>query len=189
MEINFQNKHVLITGGSRGIGYEIAKQFARDGARVTLWDNQSDSLDRGEISPPVADQGSISFQLVDISDYKAVEKAADELWNLLSVDVLINNAGVAYESSFLETSQEEWAKVLDVNLTGTFYVSQQICKKMVQRKEGVVLNMSGKNGLDGEVGYCTLQRLKGRNHSVDKNDGIRVGFFWRQSQCNLSRLH
>ena len=177
MEINFQNKHVLITGGSRGIGYEIANQFAKAGARVTLWDNQSDSLGPGEISPPVAEQESIFFQLVDISDYKAVEKAADELWKILPVDVLVNNAGVAYESSFLELSQEEWAKVLNVNLTGTFYVSQQIGKKMVQRKEGVVLNMSSKNGLDGEVGYAHYNASKAGIIALTKTMALELAPF------------
>tara|TARA_B100001059_G_C17740213_1_gene531213 strand:- start:226 stop:993 length:768 start_codon:yes stop_codon:yes gene_type:complete len=174
MEINFDGKHVLVTGGGRGIGYAIASQFANSGAKVTIWDNQSENLSQEDCE-------FMSFQQVDISDFNAVTNAVDELWKEQPVDVLINNAGVAYESSFLDLSQEEWAKVLDINLTGTFYVSQQICKKMVQRKQGVVLNMSSKNGLDGEVGYAHYNASKAGIIGLTKtmalelaSSGIRV---------------
>lgn len=170
MEINFENKHVLVTGGGRGIGYSIASQFANSGAKVTIWDRQSDDLSQ-EVHE------LMSFRQVDISDFNAVRNAADDLWKEQPIDVLVNNAGVAYESSFLELSKKEWAKVLDVNLTGTFYVSQQISKKMIQQKQGVVLNMSSKNGLDGEVGYAHYNASKAGIIGLTKTMALELAPF------------
>ncbi len=170
MEINFKSKHVLVTGGAKGIGHSIACQFAKSGAKVTIWDRQLDNLSQ-EFN------GLMSFNQVDISDFSAVVNAVDELWKDQPIDVLINNAGVAYESSFLELSKEEWAKVLEVNLTGSFYVSQQICKKMVRREEGVVLNMSSKNGLDGEVGYAHYNASKAGIIGLTKTMALELAPF------------
>lgn len=177
MNINFQNKHVLVTGGSRGIGHEIARQFTKAGARVTIWDNQSDSLNQDDLGPAETGQGSMSFQQVDISDYDAVATATEVLWKVQPVDVVINNAGVAYESSFLQLPREEWKKVLDVNLAGSFYVSQLICKKMIQRKEGVILNMSSKNGLDGEVGYAHYNASKAAIIGLTKTMALELAAY------------
>jgi 3-oxoacyl-[acyl-carrier protein] reductase len=77
------------------------------------------------------------------------------------IDILINNAGIAYETPFLHIEEEEWRKILDVNITGMFFMAQAVCHFMAARKKGVVVNMGSKNGLDGEAGYAHYNASKG----------------------------
>jgi 3-oxoacyl-[acyl-carrier protein] reductase len=77
------------------------------------------------------------------------------------IDVLINNAGIASETPFLNITEDEWKKIIDINLTGMFFVAQAVCQCMALRKKGVVVNMSSKNGLDGEFGYAHYNASKG----------------------------
>ncbi len=156
----FENKHVLITGAARGIGFEIAKAFSLEGARLTLFDNHQDNLfsaleDLKKIS------GKAEAILVDVSDINSVRSAVEQAESHAPVDVLINNAGIASETPFLDIEEHEWKKIIDVNLTGMFYVSQAVCRYMAARESGVVVNMASKNGIDGEAGYAHYNSSKG----------------------------
>ncbi len=155
------NKHVFITGAARGIGYGIAEQFAKAGSRITILDNNAENLGKAshELSKITSDE-VLAIQ-ADVSDRIAVRNAVEQAEGKAPIDVLINDAGVAYESSFLEISDEEWDQVIDINLKGMFIVSQEILKHMVKRKAGIVINMGSKNGLDGEWGYAHYNASKG----------------------------
>lgn len=156
----FKNKHVLITGGARGIGLEIARHFILEGAMLTIFDFHKENLQTA--AEQLKKQGATVLGIqVDVSNRKQVMAAVQKAEDQAPVDVLINNAGVAIETPFLEIEEEEWSKILDINLSGMFYVSQSVCRNMVKRSKGVVINMSSKNGLDGEAGYAHYNSSKG----------------------------
>jgi len=97
---------------------------------------------------------------VDVSDSDAVIDHVAKTEAIAPVDILVNNAGICPVTPFLEIEKREWQKVLDVNLSGAFYVAQSVCKYMAKRKSGSVLNMSSKNGLDGEFGHAHYNASK-----------------------------
>lgn len=156
----FSKKHVLITGGARGIGFETARQFAEEGAAITIFDNNNENLLIAKESLSGIAQ-AVNVFLVDVSDETSVISAVDKAEAIAPIDVLINNAGIASETSFLKITADEWRKIIDINLTGIFFVAQAVCKKMATRKKGVVVNMGSKNGLDGEFGYAHYNASKG----------------------------
>lgn len=160
MRNRFIAKHVVITGAARGIGYEIAKQFATEGAVVSLLDNNLDNLKIAQKSLQVI-ANDIHIYAVDIADRATVNDVVAKLEAMQAIDILINNAGIAMETPFLNIEEAEWKKIIDVNLTGYFHVSQAVCRAMAVRKQGVVVNMSSKNGLDGEAGYAHYNASKG----------------------------
>jgi 3-oxoacyl-[acyl-carrier protein] reductase len=155
----FKGKHVLITGGARGIGLEIARQFAREGAILTLFDNHAGNLEQA--GSALKKLTTVYPRCVDISHPKDVLDNVDLTDATLPIDILINNAGIAFETPFLKIEEEEWRRVLDINLTGMFFVSQNVCRKMVTRRRGIVVNMGSKNSLDGEAGYSHYNASKG----------------------------
>jgi 3-oxoacyl-[acyl-carrier protein] reductase len=155
----FKNKHVLITGAARGIGLEIASHFAREGARLTLFDNHADNL--AVVREKLREITTVDITEVDVCVRDAVRAAVDAAEHRAPIDVLINNAGIAQEAPFLKISESEWHKIIDTNLTGMFFVAQAVCQKMAARKKGVVINMGSKNGLDGEAGYAHYNASKG----------------------------
>ncbi len=156
----FTGKHVLITGAARGIGFEIARHFANEGAVLSLVDYNAENLARA--AAVLTNQEQIIGQYhFDVSNRKAVFDAVKKADSLQPIDVLINNAGIAAETPFLNITEDEWKQVIDVNLTGMFFVAQAVCQKMALRKRGVVVNMSSKNGLDGEFGYAHYNASKG----------------------------
>lgn len=159
MNLDFINKHVLITGGASGIGYEIARQFGDSGAMLSLFDYNEKTLNQA--SSNLRNMGfTVNPFFVDVSDQKAVTKCVDNVEAIAPIDVLVNNAGICLVTPFLELTKEEWQKTLDINLTGAFYVAQAVCRFMAKRKDGSVLNMSSKNGLDGEFGHAHYNSSK-----------------------------
>ena len=160
MRNRFTAKHVVITGAARGIGYEIAKQFATEGAVVSLLDNNLDNLKIAQKSLE-AFAAKIHIYAVDIADRATVNTVVAQLESVQAIDILVNNAGIAMETPFLNIEEAEWKKIIDVNLTGYFHVSQAVCRAMAERKQGVVVNMASKNGLDGEAGYAHYNASKG----------------------------
>jgi 3-oxoacyl-[acyl-carrier protein] reductase len=157
----FAGKHVLVTGAARGIGLGIAQAFGGEGARLTLFDVHEENLDAARASVTAAGASEVVTSLVDVSDRSRVFAEVESADKRAPLDVLVNNAGIAEEEGFLDISEESWKRILDVNLTGMFHVAQAVCRKMVDRRRGVVLNMASKNSLDGEMGYAHYNSSKG----------------------------
>ena len=169
----FQNKHVLITGGARGIGFEIARHFGREGAVVSLLDQHEDNLNVAKRA--LTEEGVVvNTFTVDVSNSTSVNKSVDAAEEIQPIDILINNAGIAFETPFLQITEKEWKQILDVNLTGMFFVAQAVCKKMVSRKKGAVVNMASKNGLDAEFGYAHYNASKGGAIMLTKTMAVEL---------------
>ena len=151
---------VLVTGGARGLGFEITRCFLNEGAKVSVFDINEESIQKAK-KYLLEHADSVFFHKLDVSNLLEVKNGIREVESVAPLDVLINNAGIAYETPFLEISAEEWQSIIDVNLTGMFFVAQEVCKYMAKRKKGVVVNMGSKNGLDGEYGYAHYNSSKG----------------------------
>lgn len=160
MAVKHCGQHVFVTGGARGLGLGIATAFGRDGALVSILDRDGDNLAAAVTalrSRGIDAQGATA----SVTDVDAVSAAVEALEYRAPIDVLVNNAGIAEETSFLHIDVEAWRRVLDVNLTGMFVVGQIVAKRMVARRRGVILNMASKNGLAGEAGYAHYNASKG----------------------------
>ncbi|MBI4976577.1 MAG: SDR family oxidoreductase [Spirochaetes bacterium] len=155
----FAQKHVFITGGAMSIGFEIARQFASEGALVSLYDRDRKALD--EAVEKLRTSGyAVNGFCGDVADQTQVDAAVASAEGAAPIDILVNNAGICLVTPFLNISAEEWHRTIGVNLTGAFYVAQSVCRRMAKRKRGVVLNMSSKNGLDGEFGHAHYNASK-----------------------------
>lgn len=156
----FAGKTVLVTGAGRGLGLEIARHFARAGATLHLFDIDESLL--GDATRQLTPIGvSIFSTRVDVSRRGEVDRAIAAADARAPIDILVNNAGIARESSFLHISEREWREILDVNLTGLFFVAQSTARLMAARRRGVILNMGSKNAIDGESGYAHYNASKG----------------------------
>jgi 3-oxoacyl-[acyl-carrier protein] reductase len=176
MSTPFDGRHAFITGGARGIGYAIANAFGREGAALTIIDCHAENLDLALRS--LRGSGfAVHGRLVDVTDPGAVEAAVGEAERRAPIDILINNAGIALETSFLDIAVAEWRRVLDVNLTGMFVVAQAVARRMVPRRRGTIVNMSSKNGLDGEAGYAHYNASKGGVIMLTKTMSLELAQF------------
>ena len=115
----FLNKHVLITGGARGIGFEIARQFAREGAILSVFDFNKENLDKASLELNGLAKKVLAYE-VNVADQDVVRKAVADAEAKQPIDILINNAGIAFETPFLNIEAREWKNILDINLTGMF---------------------------------------------------------------------
>lgn len=156
----FTNRHVLITGAARGIGFEIARQFGHAGAVLSLFDFHEGNLGNA-LNELKKSSAAVYAYNVDVANQQMVQEAVRQADALQPIDILINNAGIAFETPFLDIEESEWKKIIDINLNGMFYVAQSVCRVMAGRKKGVVVNMGSKNGLDGEFGYAHYNASKG----------------------------
>lgn len=169
------NKGVLITGGSRGIGYATAKRFLEEGARVFICGLEQDEVSR--TIEEFSSLGSIQGIACDISQEEQVAQLVYKAENALGgIDVLIDNAGIAWEEEFLQIKPENWDKIMAVNLRGMFLVAQAVAKKMVERgKGGAIVLMSSKNGLAGEVKYAHYNTSKAGIVLLMKTMALELG--------------
>jgi 3-oxoacyl-[acyl-carrier protein] reductase len=156
----FENKHVVITGAARGIGKEIAIHFGREGAFLSLIDMNQENLTA--TGNQLRSSGvRVNTLAVDVADRKQVFDSIAQAEAVQPIEVLINNAGIAQETPFLKIEEEEWNRIININLNGMFHVAQAVCRYMAKRKRGVVVNMGSKNGMDGEYGYAHYNASKG----------------------------
>lgn len=140
----------VITGASSGIGAASAKALSRQGARVTLAARREDKL--AETAKAILDGGGeVLIVKTDVSQKAQVEEMITKTvakWG--KVDILLNNAGIAHFSSFLEMTEDQWDETLDINLKGQFLVAQAAAREMVKNKYGRIINIS--SIASGQVG-------------------------------------
>ena len=154
--INFKNKKILITGASGGIGNELVKKFVTLGGNVLGSGTKSEKLDLLKKSFP-----SIKVKKFDISEHSRIEEfIEDAALELGGLDVLINNAGTNVDNLSLRMKDEEWKKVIDVNLTSTFLLSKYAIKKMLKTKYGRVVNITSVVGHTGNTGQSNYSASK-----------------------------
>jgi 3-oxoacyl-[acyl-carrier protein] reductase len=149
----------IITGGARGIGEGICKVFCNEGAMVALWDIMNvgqNTADR------IKDEGGkIIFQKVNVSDQSSVDKAVEELISEYGkIDVLINNAGIIRDRSFLKMSRDEWDQVIDVNINSLYVTTRAVLPHMREAKYGRIINASSINAFQGAFGQANYSASK-----------------------------
>jgi len=136
----FDNRRVLVSGASSGIGRAIALAFAAEGASVVACARRADRLDSVAAAAP---QGRVRPLVVDLSQPDEARRMVAESIELLGgLDVLVNNAGVAYMEPFLQASEQRWTQTLRVNLEAPFYASQLAARHMVAAGGGSIVNIS-----------------------------------------------
>jgi NAD(P)-dependent dehydrogenase (short-subunit alcohol dehydrogenase family) len=156
-----KDKGVLISGGKSGIGLATAKRFLEEGSRVFVCGHAEKELTQTlETLNPL---GSIAGCGCDVSKEDDVKNLVMQAQTFLGdINVLINNAGIAWTEEFLSITLGNWRKILDVNLQGMFLVSREVAKTMVARGQGgAIVLMASTNGLAGEKLYAHYNASKG----------------------------
>jgi 3-oxoacyl-[acyl-carrier protein] reductase len=148
---NLNNKNALITGAGKGIGKAVAIALAKEGVNVILLARTQSDID--EVAKEVNAFGvkslAITADVADINSVNiAVEKALDEF---KTIDILINNAGIAAFGKFMELEPTAWERIIQVNLMGTYYVTRAVLPNMIERQTGDIINISSTAGLNGNA--------------------------------------
>jgi NAD(P)-dependent dehydrogenase (short-subunit alcohol dehydrogenase family) len=154
-------KGALVTGGGSGLGRAICRGFADAGAKVAIADV---SIEKAEETVALAkESGGEAYALeLDVSKKNDVERAVAkviEKWG--AIDILVNSAGVAIRGTALEYTEENWNKIISVNLTGTFFCCQAVSRYMVQRRSGKIVNIASIGGFVAYPGSIAYLASKG----------------------------
>ena len=150
-------KRVLITGSAGGIGRAIADRFAKDGNFDLVLHARQETEDFLLYVNEIRERYKIEALPIyfDVTDYDAVKEEIQKLYQRkLFVDVLVNNAGIAHGGLFQMTNVSEMKKVFEVNYFSMVYITQQISRMMIRRKQGTIVNLASVAGIDLEAGNC-----------------------------------
>lgn len=151
-----KDKVCLVTGGSRGIGAAIAGVFVENGALVTVCD-----ISDGGMTVRSDDSTNPRFYRADVSSEEDVKGLFDKMIaDHGRVDVLVNNAGINRDGFLLRMSEEDWDKVIDVNLKGSFLCSKYAARLMIRQNSGSIINISSVVGITGNIGQANYSASK-----------------------------
>ena len=167
--MRFNDKVAVVTGGANGIGRSVAEQFAKEGARVAIWDLADEVGEK--LASEINCRNEVAlYRHVNVTQSEDVDAAVEELvgeWG--KIDILINNAGILRDSHLVKVKDGEMQKrmsdemfdmVIDVNLRGVFICTRAVSPHMIQQKRGVILNASSVVGLYGNFGQTNYVATK-----------------------------
>ena len=156
-----EKKTAIVTGASRGIGAAIARKLAADGMRVIL--NYCGSEEKAlavktEIEAAGGEAAVWQCDVADAAQCEAMVKDVIEAYG--SIDVLVNNAGITRDGLLLRMKDEDFSRVIDTNLKGTFYMMRQVSRYMLKQKSGRIINMASVVGISGNAGQVNYAASK-----------------------------
>ena len=165
-KINLENRVAIVTGGAQGFGLAITKRFIESGARVIIWDKDTEYLNKVDL------KNTHKIE-VDVSNYKNVENAfAESLTHENKIDILINNAGIAGPNfKTWDYPLEEWQKVIDIDLTGVFYCCKTIVPHFIKNNYGRIVNISSIAGKEGNPNAMPYSAAKAGVIALTKSLG------------------
>ena len=170
--INLKNLNIVLTGATGGIGNSILEKLVDAGANVVATGTNEEKLNSIKNK-----YKSVKIQKFDISKHKEIEnfinKVSDELGN--KIDILINNAGVTSDNLSIRMKEEEWKKVIDINLTSAFLLSKNVIKKMLKNKKGKIINISSVVGHTGNIGQANYTASKAGLVAMSKSFALEYG--------------
>ena len=165
---NLKNKKVLITGATGGIGGSLVKKFLSLNAEVLGTGTNLEKLEKLK-----KEYSKIKVKKFDISSHSEIEKFINDVSEELGgLDILINNAGINRDNLSLRMKDEEWQKVIDVNLTSTFLLSKYAIKKMMKSNSGRVINITSIVGHTGNIGQSNYAASKSGTIGMSKSLSI-----------------
>jgi 3-oxoacyl-[acyl-carrier protein] reductase len=180
--INFEGKKVLVTGSSSGIGKETAFMFARLGADVIV--NGTNVERVMEVSKEIESMGRQTMSMVvDVSKYNDVVNMFEQIeseWGY--IDILVNNAGITDDNLLINMSEEQWDRVINVNLKSVFNCSKMAAKMMIPRKYGKIINLTSSSAQLGNRGQVNYVASKGGILSMTKTIAKELARF--NINCN-----
>ena len=178
--MKLKNKIAVITGSAGGIGLATARKFALEGAKVILWDINSEKLKIACDEISILTQAKSS--IVNVCNLQEVQSNLQEIVHEFgAVDIMVANAGITRDAMLHKMNAEQWSQVIDVNLRGVFHCGQAVAQIMREQESGVILSTSSVVGLDGNVGQTNYAAAKAGVIAMTKtwakelgSKGIRV---------------
>ena len=165
-KINLENRVAIVTGGAQGFGLAITKRFIESGAKVLIWDKDTEYLNKVDLKNTQKIE-------VDVSNYKSVENAfAESLKYEKKIDILVNNAGIAGPNfKTWDYPLEEWQKVIDIDLSGVFYCCKTIVPHFIKHNYGRIVNISSIAGKEGNPNAMPYSAAKAGVIALTKSLG------------------
>ena len=178
-----KDKNVIITGASRGIGKAILELFVKNGANVAFsYIGDSDQAKSIEADFSNHKQKVVSY-MSDASNFEQSQKLIDDVLNDFgSIDVLVNNAGITIDNLLMRMSEEDFQRVIDVNLKSVFNTTKAILRTMLKQRSGSIINMSSVVGVKGNAGQSNYSASKAGMIGFTKSMALELGS--RNIRCN-----
>lgn len=155
-------KVAFITGGSRGIGKEIARKFAENGYNIVV-NYVSDKTDVAKLQNELSQNGNVEILCVkgDVTDFSKCEEMVRSVVEKFGrIDVLVNNAGITKDNLLMRMKEEDFDRVIDVNLKGTFNMTKNVISYMMKQRNGRIVNISSVVGVSGNAGQTNYAASK-----------------------------
>jgi 3-oxoacyl-[acyl-carrier protein] reductase len=158
--MRLKNKVAIITGAGQGIGQATALKFAREGARVAVCDINREGVD-STLALVVAEGGEALGYLVDVTDKASIARMVEGVMGAWGrIDTLVNNAGIVQDAQFKKMTDDQFERVIDVNLKGVYNVTKAVVDIMLEQNSGCILNASSIVGLYGNFGQTNYAATK-----------------------------
>ena len=170
--IDLKNLNILLTGATGVIGSSILNTLVLQGANVLATGTNEEKLKKiKEINT------NINILKFDISDHKRIEEFVEDCSKILSnkIDILINNAGITRDNLSIRMKEEEWKKVIDINLSSTFLITKNVIKKMLKFKHGKIINITSVVGHSGNIGQANYAASKAGLIAMSKSLALEYG--------------
>ena len=170
--INLKNTNILLTGATGGIGNSILENLVNAEANVVATGTNDEKLNKIKNK-----YQSVKVEKFDISKHNEIESFINKVYEKLDnkIDVLINNAGVTSDNLSIRMKEEEWKKVIDINLTSTFLLSKNSIKKMLKNKKGKIINITSVVGHTGNIGQANYTASKAGLVAMSKSFALEYG--------------
>ena len=168
-QFDLKNRTALITGGAQGFGFDIAKKFLNSGANVIIWD-----IDEKELQNAVKkiNNSKLSYNVVDVSNFEKINQTVLEINKKTNIDILINNAGITGPTAELwNYSINDWNKVIEINLNGTFNCCKAVVPDMIENNYGRIVNIASVAGKDGNANASAYSSSKAAVLALTKTLG------------------